>query len=634
MDATPLVLGSTKALLLLAAASAAVIALRGRPARLRAVVLGMALAGSLAIPAVAPFVPVLPVPVNIPALSAAEDRVLIHQTLPLATVSTAAGTTHELHAGPVIETRSSRLRFDWQVLMMLVWAFGAIAMTSRLGVGLWRMSRSVRSARPVTDPLWLALLARIRDRVGCGRQVRMVMSDEVEIPATFGVLRPVIVVPRHADTWLRDRTEAVLSHEIMHICRLDWPVRVIARVARAVYWFNPLAWWALRRLELEQELACDEEVLALGTQASSYACHLLGIASAAVRSPVPAVSGLEMARRSHLEERIMSILKKTKHRRLSLAVLVPSAVLMAAMVPALAAIQPGDGEPRPASSELKQIMIEMEQHEAKLESHIERIEEIEIEFEPSIEIAEQIETQIDHEAIAKIEERMQPYLERIEAIEVDMEPHLARMEELEEQLDQLQIHVEDGTLEEVQRQIHEQLDAHLEGIKDIHVDMEGFHEMMEEIHREMEPLHEELAQIHVHMEPVHSKMAEIHEAMEPFHEKMEEIHREMEPIHEEMERLGERLEDAVSGDVAALLREHLGPVTTFDAPIDEAAARIVDDSHVHVHDDVVEIDSSTREVREILTDLMSSHRVGTQDAFDAAVDAAAEALSPMRIAVE
>jgi hypothetical protein len=101
-----------------------------------------------------------------------------------------------------------------------------------------------------------------------------------------------------------------------------------------------------------------------------------------------------------------------------------------------------------------------------------------------------------------------------------------------------------------------------------------------------------------------------------------------------MERLGERLEEALRGDVAALLREHLGSVTTFNAPIDEAAARIVEDAHVHVHDEVVELDASRREVREILSDLLSSYRVGTEDGFDAAVAAAADALSPMTISVE
>ena len=202
------------------------------------------------------------------------------------------------------------------------------------------------------------------------------------------------------------------------------------------------------RLDLEQELACDEEVLALGSRASHYACHLLGIARCAVRTPALAVSGLEMARRSHLEERIMTMLRRPHHRKAKLMVLLPAAALVGAMVPALAAVHPGDSPPRQASPELEQIITEMEEVEARLEPHLEEIEAaIEVELEPSLEKIEEIEVEIDHQAFAEIEEKMRPHLERIEEIEIDMEPMLAQIEVLERELENIQIHVEDGTLE-------------------------------------------------------------------------------------------------------------------------------------------------------------------------------------------
>ena len=190
---------------------------------------------------------------------------------------------------------------------------------------------------------------------------------------------------------LRLAVRAVLLHEVIHVARFDWPVRTIARIARAAYWFNPLIWWAVRRLDLEQELACDEEVLALGTGASDYACHLLGVARHAVPTPSPAIPALGMARRTHLEERIMSILKRTTHRRVGMAVLIPAAVLMAAMVPALAAVAPGQSEPRPASPELKQLMTEIQEVEVRLEPHLAKMEDFEIEMQPKIEFLEQID---------------------------------------------------------------------------------------------------------------------------------------------------------------------------------------------------------------------------------------------------
>jgi len=629
----PLVLGSLKALLLLLAATGLAVTMRRSSARLRAVVWGTALVGCLLIPLVAPLLPSwsLPVPAGIARFVTPNETA---PTIDVRLVQPQVSVPHEsirareiAPVEPIIRSRS----VNWTMVFLTAWAIGAALILARLGTGLWRMTRAVRRARPVDDRHWLAMLADSRDRVGCRRRVRLVTSSEVEVPATVGFLRPVIVLPRHADQWVWGRRQAVMLHEMVHVARFDWPVRTAARLARAVYWFNPLMWWAVRRLDLEQELACDEEVLALGTRASSYACHLLGIARHAAPCPSPAIPALGMARRTHLEERIMTILKRTNHRRAGLVALLPAAILMAALVPALASVVPGDPQPRQADAELKQILTEMEEAEAGIEPYLEKIEQIEIEMEPRLEMLEQIEITIDHSRIEEIEKQMEPYLEKLEEIEIDMAPFHAQMEAMEEQLQNLEIHVEDGTLDEVQRQIHEQIEAHMELFEEIHVDMEPFLEQIEAIHVEMEDLHVEMADIHIDMEPFHEQMEQFHIEMEPFHEKMEQFHREMGPFHEEMELLGDRLEEAITGEVAAYLRDELGAVTSPEADFHDAAARIVDDANINVHDDVVRVDAPRGNTRDILIDLYGPQRIGIQETFDEAVERAVNGLSPLRI---
>ncbi len=629
----PFVLGSIKALLLLTVAACIALALRKRPARVRAVIWGMALAGCLIIPLAAPLVPSLslPMPEAVTRLTSPDKRsTTIEAQLGRVAVDERSAIVHVPDLA-VVEPARRFPEVHPIALLAAVWAAGAILMLTRLGVGLWRMHGAVRRARPVRDHYWDVMLADARERVGCRRRVRLLASAEVDIPATVGLLRPTIVLPLHAGAWVWDRRKAVLVHELVHIARFDWPARMVARVARAVYWFNPLAWWATRRLELEQELACDEEVLALGTHASSYACHLLGIARHALPCPAPAIPALGMARKTHLEARIMSILNRSNHRRVGLAVLVPAIVLMAAMVPALAAVDPGDSPPRPASSELKQIMEDMKEVEAKFEPHLAKIEAIEIEVEPRIAGLEELEVTIDESTMEEIERQMAPYLAQLEAIEIEMEPFQARMEEFEKQMENIQLHIEDGTLKEVQKQIQEQIDAHMEMVESIHVDMEPFLAQIEEIHVEMEDLHGQLAEIHVDMEPIYEQMEKIHIEMEPFHEQMEKIHIEMEPFHEEMERLGERMEQALQAEVVSYLQNELGSVTAPGAEFEEAAARIVEDARIRVDDDLIRVDASKSDVREILTDLFAPHRIGTQEAFDSAIDRAVAGLSPLTI---
>lgn len=596
-----LAMGSVKVLLLLVAAAGITAVSRGLPARVRVAVWCTALAGSLLIPLVEPILPPLgiPVPVNLPTATSASPA----ETAAGSDPSSFAANRTPVRRQAVPHPESSMTHQYSSHLgdaLWILWIAGVTVLAARLCVGIWFMRRAVRNARTITEYHWIRDLRHLRCTVKCRRPVRLVMSDVVEIPATVGLWRPTIIVPAIAKTWPSERREAVLLHELIHVARMDWSWRLVARAARTVYWFNPLMWWAVRRLDLEQELACDQEVVALGTRPSSYACHLLGIARAAVRQPIPAVCVLEMARKSHLEERIMTILENRHHRRIGLATLGPAVILVAAMVPAIAAMAPADS---PNNPELKQVLTEINAAEARMEPHLKQIEELEIE--------------IDERALAAIEEQMQPYLERIEEIEVNLEPMHEYMEEIERKMENFEIHVEPGNLAEIEHQIHEQLEAVHRQMEQVHMDMEPFHEQIEEIHRQMEPLHEQIEQLHI--------------AMGPMHEQMDVIHREMEPFHEEMELLGQRLENALNAEVAGRLRQRLGAFTDHDAPFSESAAKILDGATINVSDDRVHISAPQSETLHILSDLLGPHRIGTQQNFDNAVQSAAAEISNLEI---
>jgi len=627
-------LGSLKALLMLVIAAGVALALKGRSARLRAVIWGTALVGSLLIPLAAMVVPSLPVvlPMEIPQISTGNILSPTAGELPV---------THtDLLASSTVSEESLRISTQhdhgWNLpsigsALMTIWAtFALILLTTQL-LGLWRMSGIIRRARPITDGSTLDLLTDVCAQVGCRRRIRIVTSSELDIPAVFGLLRPVVILPAHSSTWLEDRLIAVLQHELIHVIRFDWPVRLAARFAATIYWFNPLVWWAKRRLDLEQEMACDEEVLSLGSRASSYACHLLGVARTAVHRPALAVAGLEMARRSDLEERIMSILNRPRHRKVGLAVILPAAILTAALVPAIAAVQPTEPGPRPASPELKAVMADMQEAEKRLEPYLERISEHEFELQPILEQIDDIEIDINHEAMARIEAEMQPIIDQIQAIHIDMEPMHEQIEAMHEAFENLELHIDDGTYVQIQEQIHAQMEAHHAQLESVHIDMEPFHAQIEFLHDQLEPLHKQIEVLHLDTIPSHEEMDRIHAEMEPFQEEMERLHEEMEPFHEEMELIGERIEMAINNDVAAVLRSYLGSVTGPNAPFAEAAARIINDANIHITDDVLELDASRRETREILTDLFSPLRVGTQDAFDDALESAVDEVSDLEI---
>lgn len=244
--------------------------------------------------------------------------------------------------GTAVVTTSSWPLSPAQTLLA-AWALGVLFLLGRYAVGHVRVRGIARRATTVTDEAWL----QIADRAGRLLEVRAPVdirrSSEVAMPFACGLVSPVIVLPANADEWTQERREAVLMHEYAHISRGDLAMNTLSHVARALYWFHPLAWLAAYRLRVEGERACDDAVLRAGALPSDYAEHLLSIVRT-VGGTVPNVA-LAMARRSDFEGRLLAILEPgvprgtlTRLRAAGLAALFLVAVMpLSAMAPKIAA---------------------------------------------------------------------------------------------------------------------------------------------------------------------------------------------------------------------------------------------------------------------------------------------------------
>lgn len=82
-------------------------------------------------------------------------------------------------------------------------------------------------------------------------------------PALVGLLRPRVLLPVDFEQRFAAAERAlILAHEDVHRRRHDNAWNLAACLLSALHWWNPLAWWAARRLRADQELACDAAVLA------------------------------------------------------------------------------------------------------------------------------------------------------------------------------------------------------------------------------------------------------------------------------------------------------------------------------------------------------------------------------------
>ena len=214
--------------------------------------------------------------------------------------------------------------------LLLLWGAGAAAVLARFLLGTLIVNWFTWRARPVEATSWASLNETMSFAVGLGHPVKLLKSERATTPMTFGVLNPVVLLPRDADEWPEERRRVVLLHELAHVQRLDSLTNIFATLACAVYWFNPLVWVAVRRLRAEGERACDDWVLRAGMRASTYAEHLLDMVKTIGRLHTPAAA-LPMAQRSTFEGRLLAILEPGMNRngtRRGQAVLLTGAIAL------------------------------------------------------------------------------------------------------------------------------------------------------------------------------------------------------------------------------------------------------------------------------------------------------------------
>jgi len=211
-------------------------------------------------------------------------------------------------AQPVIEAGPMRMA-------ALLWLAGFVVVLLPFCIGRLRLLAIASSARPVTDGRWEDLLARYRATGGFARRVTLLESDDAAMPMTWGVISPILLLPSGTSEWPEWQCRNVLLHELAHVERFDCFTQLVSRVACALYWFNPLAWTAAHRMQIEREMACDDRVIRTGSRPSDYAGQLLEVARSLRPARATAHAAIAMARPSQLSGRLTAVLDRERNRR-------------------------------------------------------------------------------------------------------------------------------------------------------------------------------------------------------------------------------------------------------------------------------------------------------------------------------
>jgi beta-lactamase regulating signal transducer with metallopeptidase domain len=264
----------------------------------------------LALPALASLLPsmtqiLLPAPSEIPVVSSS-----MPQSIPVS-----VNTPNEALVMAPVPNPPSHNFFDLgsgDIVLALgaLWLVGLVVILGRLAVAAICLAILKHRSRP------FALAPGDEPKVATrGRECELRLCDRDTGPITWGVFNPIVLLPRTALAWPRERLHAVLLHELAHIRRRDSLANVIAQAACALYWPNPLVWIAAAKLRREAEIAADDAVISSGVKPSTYASELLALAQEfRARQTAFAGMALFMAQPSSLEERVESVLAPTQQR--------------------------------------------------------------------------------------------------------------------------------------------------------------------------------------------------------------------------------------------------------------------------------------------------------------------------------
>lgn len=206
--------------------------------------------------------------------------------------------------------------FNTVRVLLWLWVAGFAVVSLRLAAGVARLAWISARSLPLLDEKWLRTVSEFSNRFGITRRVGLLRCASREVmPLTWGVVRPLILLPAVAGEWPESRRRLVIGHELAHVARNDWILQIFAELARAFYWFHPLAWKAAKTLREQSECACDDSVLNCGIEPGQYANELVDFARTLQRSGQTWSAALGFSRPSNFERRLTSMLNPLRNRR-------------------------------------------------------------------------------------------------------------------------------------------------------------------------------------------------------------------------------------------------------------------------------------------------------------------------------
>ena len=189
---------------------------------------------------------------------------------------------------------------------VIVWAVGVLVCALVFAIAYWKCRQEFQTSLPIDNGFIQNWLKTHRLK----RSISVRQSSRFSAPLTYGVFRPVILLPMSTEWENAKALQYVLAHEYVHIRRFDSITKLVLIAALCVHWFNPLVWAMYILANRDIELSCDETVVRLFGENTRAAYARTLISMEETRSGfTPLCNNFN---KNSIEERITAIMKYKK----------------------------------------------------------------------------------------------------------------------------------------------------------------------------------------------------------------------------------------------------------------------------------------------------------------------------------
>lgn len=188
-------------------------------------------------------------------------------------------------------------------IIFAVWISGAAVTVSVFAASYFWGIKKYSSARTAYN----SEISKIINGFSVRKNVRIMISSRIFSPLTYGIINPIILLPKNITEYDGEQIKYAVSHELMHIKNNDLLWKLLVICALCIHWFNPFVWIMLLLFSRDTELSCDEEVIRNGADRETYALTLISFKEKSSNTVFSNSFG-----KNAISERIGSIMKFKK----------------------------------------------------------------------------------------------------------------------------------------------------------------------------------------------------------------------------------------------------------------------------------------------------------------------------------